>query len=258
MKTFILCGGLGSRLDNEGKLKAKPMVHIGPKPILRHIIDTYVRYDFYDFVICMGHKAKTIEDYFLKELNKKIVYAKQTKSYTHVKIKISKKILNIYLINTGINSGTGGRLKIAYNKLSLNEDFMMTYGDGLSDLDIRKLHKFHYANKNFVTATVVRPPFQYGLLKIRNKKVINFDNEKIKNHTQFINGGFFVISKEAIRYIKNKKEFWEDKPMQSIIKLRKLSAFKHFGHWMSMDTLKDRTRLQKIWFSKNCFWRKDK
>jgi glucose-1-phosphate cytidylyltransferase len=255
MKTFILCGGLGTRLDNEGMVKAKPMVRIGSKPILRHIIDIYVRYGFYDFVICMGYKAKTIEDYFLKELNKKIIYIKKIKSYNYLKIRINKKILNIYLINTGVNSGTGGRLKTAYNKLSLNEDFMMTYGDGLSDIDIKKLHKFHYQSKSFVTATVVRPPFQYGLLKIKNKKVIDFDNEKKTNNTQFINGGFFIISKEAIRFIKNKKDFWEDKPMQSIIKLKKLSAFKHSGNWMCMDTLKDRIRLQKIWFSKNCFWR---
>ena len=203
MKIFILCGGFGTRLDHEGKLMAKPMVRIGRYPILMHIIKNYCNQNFSSFVFCLGHKSNTIINYFLKENKKyiKIIYIKKSN------IKFSYKKKNIIfvgnLIYTGLNTGTGGRIKKAYKKLKMNEDFMMTYGDGLSNVSIKKLLNFHYKNKAKVTLTAVRPKQRYGVIKIEKNKVTYFDNENRKAET-YVNGGYFVVAKETINKIKKK------------------------------------------------------
>ena len=239
MKIFILCGGFGTRLDHEGKLMAKPMVRIGRDPILMHIVKNYCEQNYKNFVFCLGHKSNTIINYFLKKNKKytKIIYSKKSN------IKFSYKKNNISfignLIYTGLNTGTGGRIKKAYKKLKMNEDFMMTYGDGLSNVSIKKLLNFHYKNKAKVTLTAVRPKQRYGVIKIEKNKVTYFDNENRKAET-YVSGGYFVVAKETINKIKKNKTYWEQKPLNYYAKKKQLYAFKHNGFWKSLDTLKDK------------------
>ncbi len=239
MKTFILCGGFGTRLDYEGTLIAKPMVRIGRDPILIHIIDNYCDQGFNDFVFCLGHKSNTIIDYFLKENKKNIKIIIRKKKYIKFEFKNKKKKFIGNLVFTGLNSGTGGRIKIAYNILNLKEDIMMTYGDGLANISIKKLIKFHFKNKSKVTLAAVRPKERYGVLKLNKKKVKFFDNTNKKSDV-FVNGGFFVINHDAIKSIKNNKIYWEKEPLSHYLKSKKLFAFKHNGFWKSLDTQKDK------------------
>ncbi len=239
MKVFILCGGYGTRLDYEGRIKAKPMVEIGKKPILMHIIENFYRQSFNEFVLCLGHKAETVVDYFLKEKKKNVQILKKNNNNIFIKFKNKKNNFFINLVKTGTKTGTGGRLLVANKILNLNEDIIMTYGDGLSNVDIKLLKKFHYKNKAKVTLTAVRPKQRYGIVSIKNNIISFFDNTNKKINT-YINGGFFVISKEAIKKIKNKSIYWEKEPMNYFIKKKKLFAFKHNGFWKSLDTLKDK------------------
>jgi glucose-1-phosphate cytidylyltransferase len=246
MKIFILCGGYGSRLDHEGKLIAKPMVRIGRNPILMHLIDNYTDQGFNEFVFCLGHKSRTIIDYFLKEKKNNIKILIRRKNYIKFKFKDIKKKFLGNLIYTGLNSGTGGRIKIAYNKLKLQEDIMMTYGDGLANININKLINFHYKNKSEITLTAVRPKQRYGVLKLNKNKVKFFDNNKQKSDV-YINGGFFVINKKSIKKIKHVKMYWEKEPLEYYIKAKKLFAFKHNGFWKSLDTQKDKKDFNELY-----------
>jgi glucose-1-phosphate cytidylyltransferase len=239
MKVFILCGGYGTRLDYEGKIKAKPMVEIAKKPILMHIIENFYNQSFNEFVLCLGHKAETIINYFIKEKKKYVKIIERRKDNIYLRFSIKKKFFFINLVNTGVKTGTGGRILVANKILNLNEDIIMTYGDGLSNVDIKKLKKFHYKNKAEITLTAVRPKQRYGIIGIKNKVINFFDNSNKKINT-YINGGFFVISKHAIKKIKNKSIYWEKEPMTYFIKKKKLLAFKHSGFWKSLDTLKDK------------------
>ena len=239
MKVFILCGGFGTRLDYEGTLIAKPMARIGSDPILMHIINNYYDQGFNDFVFCLGHKANTIINYFLKEKKANIRVLVKKGKLIKFEFKNKKKNFIGNLIYTGLNSGTGGRIKIAYNKLKLQEDIMMTYGDGLSNVSIKKLIRFHYKKKSEVTMTAVRPKQRYGVLKLNKDKVKFFDNSN-QTSDVLINAGFFVISKDAIKRIKDKKTYWEREPLSYYLSRRKLYAFKHQGFWKSLDTLKDK------------------
>jgi len=249
MKTFILCGGFGTRLDYEGTLIAKPMVRIGKEPILMHIIQNYVNQGFKEFIFCLGFKANTIIKYFLKENKKKIKIIKKEKKFTKFLYKYKKIEFMGNLIFTGLNAGTGGRIKKAYRKLNLKEDIMMTYGDGLSNVPIKKLIKFHYKNNSKVTLTAVRPKERYGILKINNNKITYFNNENKKTNT-YVNGGFFVIDKSCIKKIGNIKSYWEKGPLNFFAKKRQLYAFKHEGFWKSLDTLKDKNDFNTLFKNK--------
>ena len=246
MKIFILCGGFGTRLDYEGQLKAKPMVRIGNKPILMHLIETFVRQGFEEFVFCLGYKSNTITDYFISQ-NKKIKIISNNKN----NLKILYKSRNIKFIGnfvyTGIKVGTGGRVALAYKKLRLNEDFLVTYGDGLANIKINKLIKFHYNKKALMTVTAVRPKQKYGILKFEpnSHRVVQLDETKKKSKI-YINGGYFVFSKKIISTIKKKNTFFEQSPLKAIIKKKKLYAFQHNGFWKSLDTLKDKNDFNKI------------
>ena len=245
IKIFILCGGFGSRLDNEGKLKAKPMVKIGNKQILVHLLETFVKQGFSDFVILTGHKSTTITNYFLSRSKKKINLKKIKNLNLSYKLMNSK--CNINFVYTGINTGTGGRIKIAFNKLKLDEDIFVTYGDGLANVKIKKLVKFHYDKKSFMTMTTVRPKERYGVLKLNHKddKILNLDESKKKSNI-YINGGYFVISKKIIKIIKKRQTFFEQEPLKYALKKNKLFAFKHKSFWKSLDTLKDKNEFNVI------------
>ena len=222
MKVVILAGGYGSRLSEYTKTIPKPMVKVLGKPIIQRIIDHYVSYGHYEFYIALGYKGQEIKNYFLKK-------------------KIPKKI-NIHLIDTGKNTMTGGRLK----RLSpyLNDTFMMTYGDGLSNVNLKKLVNFHDINKKIFTLTAVRPPARFGAIKIKGS-FVNYFKEKNNLDEGWINGGFFVIEPKFLKYLKNDATFLEREPFEKLTKEKQLVAYKHDGFWQCMDTQRDKEILEK-------------
>ena len=222
MKVVILAGGLGTRISEYTRSIPKPMIKICGKPIIHRIIDHYFKYGYSDFYIALGYKGAVIKKYFReKKLNKKI---------------------KIHLIETGKNTMTGGRLKRL--KKFLNEPFLLTYGDGLSNINLTKLIKFHKKNKKLITLTAVRPPARFGVIEIKGK-VVKYFREKNLLDTGWINGGFFVIQPEFLNLIKNDKTFLEQEPLQKATQKKQLLAFKHYGFWQCMDTLRDKKILEK-------------
>tara|TARA_B100000029_G_scaffold505792_1_gene587160 strand:- start:1357 stop:2052 length:696 start_codon:yes stop_codon:yes gene_type:complete len=227
MKVVLLAGGFGTRLSEYTNVLPKPMVHVGGKPILLHIMKLYAKYGFKDFYIALGYKGKVIKNFFKKK-------------------KFSN--WNINLIDTGVSTMTGGRLK-RLKKYIGKETFMMTYGDGLSNVNLNKLLKFHKKNKKLVTLTAVRPPARFGALKLKNQYVSYF-KEKSKLDEGWINGGFFVIEPEFLKYIKNDNTFLEREPLEIVTKKKQLAAFRHEGFWQCMDTKRDKDKLNQIFKSK--------
>ncbi|MAU58248.1 MAG: glucose-1-phosphate cytidylyltransferase [Flavobacteriaceae bacterium] len=221
MKVVILAGGLGTRIPEYTKTIPKPMIEINNKPILHHIMDHYSKYGHKDFYIALGFKGEVIKKYFKK---KKI------------------KNWNVNLIETGKKTMTGGRLK-RLKKILNNETFLMTYGDGLSNVNIKKLLSFHKRNKRLVTLTAVRPPARFGAIKLK-KNTVRYFKEKSKLDEGWINGGFFVIEPKFLKYIKNDKSYLEKEPLEKISKKKQLIAFKHNGFWQCMDTLRDKEILE--------------
>jgi len=254
LPVFILCGGKGTRLDHEGIIKAKPMVIIGKQPILMHIVEYFSKYNFKEFVFCLGFNSQSIIDFFLIENKKYLEIISINK--TIIKFIYKSRKLNFFgnLVFSGIETGTGGRILKSYKALKLKSDFMMTYGDGLSSVNLDKLIKFHYKNKSYVTMTAVKPKQRYGVIKIHNKKVKFFDNN-MKKSDIYINGGFFVIDKNSIKKIKNKNIYWEKEPLSYFLKIKKLFAYKHDGFWKSLDTLKDKNDFEELIKKKNTPWK---
>ena len=222
MKVVILAGGLGTRLSELTKTIPKPMVKLNGKPILIHLMEHYAKQGFKDFYIATGYKKEIIKKYFKK--------------------KISDWKVNI--VDTGNNTMTGGRLKRLKSFLK-KETFMMTYGDGLSNINLKKLVRFHKKNKKLVTLTAVRPPARFGALKIKGNSVSYF-KEKSKLDEGWINGGFFVMEPKFLDFIKKDSTFLEREPMEKVCKQKQLSAFKHYGFWHCMDTKRDKDNLEKI------------
>ena len=218
----ILAGGYGSRLSEYTKTIPKPMVKVLGKPIIRRIIDHYIFHGHYEFYIALGYKGYEIKKYFLKQ-------------------KLPKNI-KINLINTGKNTMTGGRLKRL--KPFLKDTFLMTYGDGLSNINLNKLIRFHKKNKKLFTLTAVRPPARFGAIKIKGTYV-NYFKEKNNLDEGWINGGFFVIEPKFFKYLKNDQTFLEREPFEKLTKKKELVAFKHKGFWQCMDTLRDKEILEK-------------
>jgi glucose-1-phosphate cytidylyltransferase len=254
MNIFILCGGYGTRLDHESKLIAKPMVRIGKEPILYHLIENFAVQGFNNFSLCLGYKSETIINYFLKEKKNFVRINLKNKKFISLKFKNKKIEANIQLMNTGLNSGTGGRIKMIYKYLNLKEDILMTYGDGLSSIPIKKLVNFHKKNNSLLTISAVRPKQRYGILKIKNDKVDYFDNSNKKSNI-YINGGFHIVSREAVNKIKNDNTYWEKEPMNYFVKKKKLFAFKYDGFWKSLDTLKDKKDFNQMYNQNKCYWK---
>ena len=223
MKVVILAGGLGTRISEYTKTMPKPMINVCGKPIIHRIIDHYIKYGHSEFYIALGYKGKIIKNYFKNKF-------------------INKKV-NINLINTGKYTMTGGRLKRL--KKYLNDTFLMTYGDGLSSVNINSLIKFHQKQKKLVTLTAVRPPARFGAIKIAKNNLIKYFREKYSLDEGWINGGFFVINPKFINYIKNDQTFLEREPFYKATKKKQIIAFKHNGFWQCMDTIRDREILEK-------------
>ena len=222
MKVVILAGGYGTRLSEYTKLIPKPMVKVGGKPIILRIINLYKKYGFKEFYIALGYKGNVIRNFFKKKV----------------------KDVKINLIETGKNTMTGGRLKRLKKYLD-NETFLMTYGDGVSDINIKKLINFHKKNKSVITLTAVRPPARFGSIKIKGDYIYYF-KEKSSVDEGWINGGFFVIEPKIFKYIKNDKTYLEREPFEKLTKKKSIKAFKHKGFWQCMDTKRDKDLLDKI------------
>jgi glucose-1-phosphate cytidylyltransferase len=226
MKIIILCGGLGTRLGLETKMTPKPMVKIGGKPILEHIINIYKKYGFKHFILALGYKGKIIREYF-------------------------KNNSNIKCVNTGLKSNTGARLYKLKKYFDEKENFMLTYGDGLSNQNIKKLLNFHIKHKKIGTITAVRPPARFGEVIIKKKILVDKFQEKPRVSSSWINGGFFVFNYKIFNYINDTNEIFEYGPLVRLVKAKQLTAYKHKGFWQCMDTPRDRKLLDKIIRSKN-------
>jgi len=254
MKAVILAGGFGTRLSEETDLKPKPMVEIGHKPILWHIMKTYSAHGVNDFIICCGYKGYVIKEYFA---NYFLHMSDVTFSMKDNKMEVHQNYAEpwtVTLVDTGEDSMTGGRLKRVYKYIKDEEAFCFTYGDGVSDVDITKLIEFHHSHGKLSTLTAVRPPGRYGALKIIDNMVENFQ-EKPDGDGSWINGGFFVLSPKVIDRIENDASSWEGEPLTELAKDNQLASYKHEGFWQPMDTLRDKNLLEALWAGRKAPWK---
>ena len=230
MKVIILCGGVGSRLSEETKLIPKPMIKIGKFPILEHIIKIYNYYGFNKFILATGYKNKIINKYF-------------------------KKYKNIDCIYTGKDTSTGGRLLKLKKFFKPKDNFMLTYGDGLINMNLRHLFDFHLKHKKIATLTSVKPPARFGEVFLEGSKVIKFE-EKVQLNRNWINGGFFVFNYKIFKFIKGDQIMLEREPLTKLVKLKQLMAYKHYGFWQCMDTMRDKNILNRLWKKGKAPWSK--
>ena len=232
MKTVILCGGYGTRLSEETKIKPKPMIKIGKKPILDHIMSIYEHYGYNQFILALGYKSEYIKKFYRKKRKK-----------------------NINFVYTGRDTKTGGRLLRLKNHLKDEKTFMLTYGDGVSNVNIKKIIQFHNNHGKIATITAVRPPVRFGELKINRNKVKSF-KEKPQVGQGWVNGGFFIFNNEILNFIKNDQTMLEREPLEKLTKAGQLMAYEHQGFWQCMDTMRDKILLNKLWNKGNALWKK--
>ena len=253
MKAVILAGGFGTRLSEETELRPKPMVEIGGKPILWHIMKIYSAHDINDFIICCGYKGYIIKEYFSRYFLHMSDVTFDMKNNGMEVHQNNVEPWKVTLVDTGYTTATGGRLKRVRSYLD-DEDFCFTYGDGVSNVNIRNLISFHKARKTLATVTAVLPSSKYGVL-VFEKNIIKSFEEKPEGEGGWINGGFFVLSPKVIDYIDGDKTMWEHAPMQRLVEEGQLSAFSHRDFWYPMDTLRDKKRLEEMWNSGKAPWR---
>ena len=255
MKAVILAGGLGTRLSEETSVRPKPMVEIGGKPILWHIMKMYSHYGINDFIICCGYKGYVIKEYFA---NYFLHMSDVTFDMQHNEMHVHEKRAEpwkVTLIDTGDESMTGGRLGRVADYVKNDEAFCFTYGDGVSDVDIGKLIEFHRQHGKEATLTATYPLGRFGALDIQNKQIKRF-MEKPKGDGGMINGGFFVLSPSVLSLIKDDKTTWEQEPLMSLAERGELMAFEHTGFWQPMDTLRDKHHLEELWATEKAPWKK--
>jgi glucose-1-phosphate cytidylyltransferase len=254
LKVVILAGGLGSRLSEETTLRPKPMVEIGGKPMLWHIMNIYAAYNYTEFIIALGYKGEIIKDYFLNfyALNNDISIDLQSgKTVIHDGKQPNWKI---HLVDTGMHTQTGGRLKRLAKWLSPGETFLFTYGDGVADVDLNALVRFHKAHGKLATVTAVRTPARFGRMAIEQEQVTAFF-EKPGEGEGWINGGFFVLNSKALEYIDNDESVWEKEAIERLAQDGQMCAFSHSGFWSCMDTLREKNMLEEMWIQDKAPWR---
>lgn len=253
MKVVILAGGFGTRLQEETMLKPKPMVEIGGQPILWHIMHIYAAYGFKEFIIALGYKGEIIKDYF--------------RNYYHFRDDLTIHLGNghievhdgdcedwiVHLVDTGLRTATGGRVRRLASWIG-NEPFMLTYGDGVANVNIRELVEFHRSHGKLATITAVRPPARFGSLAFEGDRVAKFA-EKPQAGEGWINGGFFVLQPEVINYIAHDDMPWEAEPIERLVRERQLMAYRHYDFWQCMDTLRDVNLLETLWASGAAPWK---
>ena len=252
MKVVILAGGLGSRISEESILKPKPLIEIGGRPIIWHIMKQYSYYGLNDFIICCGYKGYLIKEYFV---NYSLHTTDITVNVRSNKIKVHKKTTepwNITMVNTGEDSLTGDRIREI--KSFIDGDFCLTYGDGLSSVNIKDTIKFHKKNNKIATVVAVKPTGRFGAITLNGNLVKKFF-EKPKGDGAWVNGGFFVLNKKIFKYLSDKNCIWEKEPLEKIAKDNQLTAYKHHGFWHAMDTLRDRNYLEDMWNSNQVPWK---
>lgn len=252
MKAVILAGGLGTRLSEETSTIPKPMVEVGGKPIIWHIMKSLSQHGIREFIICCGYKGYVIKEYFDNYHRHMDDFTIQLKNAQKTTIKKSSEDWTISLIDTGSDTQTGGRLKRVHDHI--NGRFLMTYGDGVSDVNISKLIRFHEKNSKQATVTAVQPPGRFGALEINGDLVKRFQ-EKPVGDGSWINGGFFILEPETLDLIDDDASVWEDKPLQTLSKRSQLGAYKHTGFWRPMDTLRDKHTLEELWESGKAPWK---
>ncbi|MFQ5786530.1 MAG: glucose-1-phosphate cytidylyltransferase [Thermodesulfobacteriota bacterium] len=255
MKTVILAGGYGTRISEETAVRPKPIVEIGGKPILWHIMKIYSAFDINDFIICCGYKGHMIKEYFA---NYFLLRSDVTFDLKNNKMEIHQNNVEpwrVTLVDTGENTMTGGRLKKVKDYIG-EKTFCLSYGDGVSDLNIKKLIDFHSSQKSLATLTAVQPPGRYGAMSLKNNqtKITSF-REKPKGDGAWINGGFFVLEPGIMDYISDDKAVWEQEPLQKLAYDGELAAYKHNGFWQSMDSLRDKNVLEEIWKGGQAPWK---
>jgi len=254
MKAVILAGGLGTRISEETVLKPKPMIEIGGKPILWHILKHYSSHGINDFIICCGYRGYLIKEYFANYfLHMSDVTFDMQNNSMHVHENHAEP-WKVTLVDTGEHSMTGGRLKRVAEYLQDEECFCMTYGDGVGNVDISASIKFHQNQKTLATVTATYPPAKFGALDIHDNKVTSFQ-EKPTDEGSMVSGGFFVLSPEVIDYIDDDHTLWEREPLENLAGEGQLSVFKHEGFWQPMDTLREKQHLEQLWASGNAPWK---
>ena len=254
MKVVILAGGLGSRLSEETTLRPKPMVEVGNKPILWHIMNSYSTHGFNEFIIALGYKQEVVKDYFLNfyAFNNDISINLTTgKTVFHNGKQPEWKI---HLVDTGLHTQTGGRVKRLRKWLDKDKPFMLTYGDGVTDLDITALVQFHHSHGKLATVTTVRSPARFGRIGFTGDQVTAF-YEKRENSEGWINGGYFVLDYKALDYIDGDHTVWERDPVENLARDGHLMGYRHNGFWSCMDTLKEKNLLEELWASGKAPWR---
>jgi len=254
MKAVILAGGFGTRISEETDLKPKPMIEIGGKPILWHIMKMYSKHGVNDFIICCGYKGYVIKEYFANYfLHQSDVTFHMSENQMEVH-DVRTEPWKVTLVDTGENAQTGGRLLAVSQYLDNNEPFCLTYGDGVSDVDISASIKFHKNHNRLATVTSVFPPGRFGALELE-KSVVKSFMEKPKGDGGMINGGFFVLSPKVLNRIEDSNTIWEQKPLKSLAVDGELMAFEHQGFWQPMDTLRDKTLLEDLWEGDKAPWK---
>ncbi len=253
MKVVILAGGYGTRISEETHLRPKPMVEIGGKPILWHIMKIYSHYGFNDFVICLGYKGYYIKEWFNNyylHTNDATIDLEHNTTTFH---KNRSEKWKVTLVDTGEHTMTGGRVKRVEEYIG-NETFMLTYGDGVSNVDIKALVEAHKAHKKLATVTAVVPEGKFGVLSINDKSSVTSFSEKTDNKNR-VNGGFFVLQPEVFKYLENDETIFEKDPLEKLATLGELKAFNHDGFWKPMDSLNDKNKLEEMWKNNQAPWR---
>jgi glucose-1-phosphate cytidylyltransferase len=254
MKVVILAGGLGTRISEESHLRPKPMIEIGGRSILWHIMKIYSAFGHHDFIICLGHRGYMIKEYFA---NYFLHMSDVTFDMTHNRMEVHQNHAEpwrVTLVDTGEQTMTGGRLKRVKDYVGA-DDFCFTYGDGVSDIDINDLIRFHQTEGHLATLTAVQPPGRFGALKLSKHSVESFQ-EKPQGDGGWINGGFFILSSDVFRYIDGDHTVWEQGPLEALAQQGQLSAYTHRGFWHAMDTLRDKNYLEELWTSGKAPWKR--
>jgi glucose-1-phosphate cytidylyltransferase len=255
MKTIILAGGLGSRLSEETTARPKPMVEIGGKPMLWHIMNLYACHGFEEFIVALGYKGEVIKDYFLKffALNNDLTLDLATGATTVHDGRQPR--WKVHLVDTGLATQTGGRVKRLDAWLGPDTTFMLTYGDGVANVDLRALLRFHCAHGRLATVTTVRPPARFGGILFNGGDEVRRFSEKPQAGEGWINGGFFVLNRGVMDYIEDDETLWEREPLERLARDGQLMAYRHEGFWQPMDTLRERRLLEELWTSGSAPWK---
>lgn len=254
MKVVLLCGGLGTRISEESHLRPKPMIEIGDKPILWHIMKIYSFYGFTEFILCLGYKGYMIKEYFANYFLHNSDVTMDLATNTLDIHRSGTEPWKVTLVDTGLSTATGGRIK-RIQKYVGNDTFMLTYGDGVGDINISRLLDYHQQHGKFATITAVQPPGRFGALALADDCTVTSFQEKPPGDSAWINGGFFVLEPSIFDYIADDDMLWEKEPLSRLAAESQLQAYRHFGYWKPMDTLRDKTALEERWQSGQAEWK---